>query len=83
VRVVLEAAELRIQDTGAGIPGVARERVFERHYRGQGSSGSGIGLSLVKRVCERYGWRVSLESEPGRGTSIRLLLSAPEGTAPA
>lgn len=83
VRVVLQAAELRIEDTGAGIPGVARERVFERHYKGQGSSGSGIGLSLVKRVCERYGWQVALESEPGRGTSIRLQFAPPVDQASA
>jgi signal transduction histidine kinase len=36
------------------------------------SEGAGIGLSLVKRICDRYGWRVRLESGEGHGTTVTV-----------
>jgi signal transduction histidine kinase len=51
-------------------------RVFEPFVRGgdQRKEGSGIGLSIVRRLSERYGWPVRLESEPGRGTTATISL---------
>ena len=62
---------LTVRDTGIGIPQEEIQRVFDRYY--SGASGSqGIGLSLVKRICQRYGWRIGIDSSEGQGTLIRL-----------
>jgi signal transduction histidine kinase len=47
-------------------------RVFERHYRGSEQGGAGIGLSLVKRICQRYNWTIDISSKAGVGTMIRM-----------
>jgi signal transduction histidine kinase len=72
----LDAHGLEIADTGAGIPAADLERVFERHFRGPQSAGAGIGLALVKRVCARLGWEVSLVSDPASGTVATLRFNA-------
>jgi signal transduction histidine kinase len=82
VRVVLEAGRLTIADTGPGIPGDAIGQVFQRHFKGQYSRGAGIGLALVKKICDRYGCAVILDSKEGVGTWAELdfsdALVAPE-----
>jgi len=72
VNVRLEDDRLTISDTGLGIPKEALDRVFQRLYKGRHSQGAGIGLSLVKKICDRYGWKVTLDSEEGRGTRAIL-----------
>jgi signal transduction histidine kinase len=68
VHIRLEAERLTIEDTGLGIPREALGKVFQRLYKGQHSQGAGIGLSLVKKICDRYGWDIQLSSEEGKGT---------------
>jgi len=73
-RVVLE-----VEDDGAGIAEQERERIFERFYRGDASRstpGTGLGLSMVKRIAEIHGAAVELESEPGRGSTFRIVFPA-------
>lgn len=72
VRVVLDARELLIEDTGRGIARDALAKVFQRLYRGDNSEGAGIGLALVKKICERHGWQIDLASEEGKGTRVTL-----------
>ncbi|MDD3530963.1 MAG: HAMP domain-containing sensor histidine kinase, partial [Gallionellaceae bacterium] len=72
VAVVQDAHSLIVSDTGKGIPGGALEQVFLRHFRDMTGEGAGIGLSLVKRICDRYGWRVRLDSGEGRGTTVTV-----------
>ena len=72
VRVTLDADRLTVRDTGRGIPREALDKVFQRLYKGRDSQGAGIGLSLVKKICERYGWEIRLESEEGQGTRAEL-----------
>jgi signal transduction histidine kinase len=72
IAVALDPASLTVRDSGSGIGDEALARVFERHYRGPDSAGAGIGLFLVKRVCERLGWRVRLQSDLEKGTTVRL-----------
>lgn len=74
VTVELDDQRLVVSDTGSGIPDAARERVFDRYYRGPDSKGSGIGLSLVKRICERVGWTISLHSDIAAGTVATVTL---------
>ena len=81
VKLLLEAAPgggcaLSVTDTGAGIAPDDQPHVFERFYRGDKSrsaeGGTGLGLSIVKHVALAHGASVSLESEPGKGTCIRV-----------
>jgi signal transduction histidine kinase len=72
VKVCLAINRLVVSDTGIGIRGDEIGRVFQRYYRGAESRGSGIGLSLVKRICDRQGWQILLESREGEGTTATL-----------
>ena len=70
-------AELSVSDTGIGIPPEDQSRVFERLYRVDKShskaiGGTGLGLSIVKHGAAFPGADLSLESQPDRGTTIRL-----------
>lgn len=72
VVVLQDARTLTVSDTGKGIPGHAIEQVFIRHFRDMTSEGAGIGLSLVKRICDRYGWQVRLDSSEQQGTTVKI-----------
>ncbi|NUN49963.1 MAG: HAMP domain-containing protein, partial [Candidatus Brocadiae bacterium] len=72
--------EVRIRDTGAGIPEEVRPRMFEPYFSTK-SEGTGLGLGIVRRVLDDMGGRIAFESEPGRGTV--MILRMPAGGAPA
>ncbi len=74
IKLKLQGREITIQDTGAGIKDDDKQHVFDRFYRGKANKrgGSGIGLSIVKRICDRQGWQIQLESELGQGTSVTV-----------
>jgi signal transduction histidine kinase/DNA-binding response OmpR family regulator len=68
-----QAAELRVRDTGTGIPASELPRLFERFHRVQGArsrthEGTGIGLALVQELVKLHGGQVSVESEPEQGS---------------
>ncbi|MCL6555511.1 MAG: HAMP domain-containing histidine kinase [Burkholderiales bacterium] len=79
VRIRLSGDRLVVEDTGIGIRADELARVFERYYRGAASKGAGIGLSLVKRICDRQGWSITLDSEEGRGTTAQLVFRSSIG----
>lgn len=70
------AVEIVVDDSGPGIPAAERERVFDRFYRlpGTESHGSGLGLSIVRRIAELHGATVSLEDAPTGGLRVRARL---------
>jgi len=66
-----------VQDNGQGFSAEEQRRLFERFYRAgsaQGTSGSGLGLSIVRFVMEAHGGHVSARSEPGAGSTFILHL---------
>ena len=70
-------AVVTVQDTGIGIPPEHQSRVFERFYRvdkshSRQSGGTGLGLSIVKHAMQYLGGRIELESQPGKGTTMRV-----------
>jgi signal transduction histidine kinase len=67
---------LSVADTGVGMDARQAARVFDDFYTTK-AEGSGLGLSLVRRVAQAHGGHVELSSEPGRGT--RVVLSLPNG----
>jgi len=75
VVLLQDAHSLTVSDTGKAIPGYAIDQVFIRHFRDMASEGAGIGLSLVKRICDRYGWQVRLESSEQQGTTVKVSFS--------
>ncbi len=80
-RVIIELDDsgIRVSDTGVGIAGYQLDDIFKPFYSDQG--GEGIGLSLVKRICLRYGWHLEVHSQLGTGTCFNLLFAAsPEDT---
>jgi PAS domain S-box-containing protein len=77
--------EITIADTGVGIAAEEQARIFEKFYQIDNSSsgageGTGLGLSITKRLVELHGGKISLESQPGRGSrfAITLPLAAPQ-----
>jgi signal transduction histidine kinase len=72
VEVVIEADRVRVEDTGQGIPKTDSNRLFQPYVRSGDSAGAGLGLSLVQRLCERQGWRVSLARRTAGGTEACL-----------
>ena len=70
-------AVVTVQDTGIGIPPEHQSRIFERFYRvdkshSRQSGGTGLGLSIVKHAVQYLGGRIELESQPGKGTTMRV-----------
>lgn len=76
IDVRLDADCLCIRDHGSGIAPAALSRLFDRRFRGEHSRGQGLGLYLVKRISERFGWRVDVSSALGEGTRFELYFSA-------
>lgn len=74
VRVGLSQTVLTVEDTGQGIHPDDLTRIFDRDYRGTGSRGIGRGLDLVRRICERLGWRIEVASELNWGTRFDVHL---------
>jgi two-component system heavy metal sensor histidine kinase CusS len=77
---------LEIRDTGSGIAADALPRVFDRFYRAdparsRNSGGTGLGLAIVKQIVVLHGGDVQIVSDPGRGTTVSVVLpqSAPNG----
>lgn len=76
----LDGAKVSVSDNGIGIPKEHQERIFERFYRVDKShskerGGTGLGLSIVKHGALLHGAKVSVESEPGKGTKIEMQFS--------
>jgi two-component system sensor histidine kinase BaeS len=66
--------DVRVVDTGAGISEEELPRIFDRFYKGAGSSGSGLGLTIARNLVEAHGGTIRAESRPGAGTTIAFSL---------
>ncbi|MSQ61722.1 MAG: HAMP domain-containing sensor histidine kinase [Dehalococcoidia bacterium] len=74
-----DRAILSIRDTGIGIRNEEQSRVFERFYktdRSRSSEGSGLGLAIVKHIIQAHNGEVTLNSEPGHGSTFRCSFPA-------
>ncbi|MFZ2387291.1 MAG: ATP-binding protein [Polaromonas sp.] len=80
-----QRAVIRVHDRGPGVPAAQRERIFEPFYRLPGASeregGVGLGLALVKSICERHGGSVRCEARPGGGASFIVELPVADQNA--
>jgi len=81
-----ERVELSVSDTGVGIPPADLPRITERFYRvdkarSRELGGTGLGLAIVKHLVMAHGGELAIESDEGRGTTVRFTLPAAAGAA--
>ena len=74
-----DAVTIRVSDTGRGMEPDDVEHAFDRFYRSPGSSGSGLGLSIARNLVEAHGGHIGLTSEPGRGTTVEVVVPVDGG----
>ncbi len=80
--------EVRVEDSGAGIPPEDLPRIFERFYQvdksrpGGGVRGTGLGLAIAKEIVESHGGAISVQSQPGQGSVfvVNLPVAPPDNT---
>lgn len=73
-----EKAVVVLEDTGMGIEKDELDKVFEPFYRGSRSrreQGSGLGLSIVKSIIDAHGWKIGIDSNPGKSTTVQIYIS--------
>jgi signal transduction histidine kinase len=68
-----DSAEIRISDTGAGIPPELREKIFRLYFTTK-QAGSGIGLAMTYRIVQLHDGTIDFTSEPGKGTTFSVRL---------
>lgn len=77
VTIIVDARYMAVSDTGIGISSDEVSTVFNDFERGSSENidrpkGYGVGLAIVKRLCDRFSWKIELESEKGKGTSVKV-----------
>ena len=73
--------EVAVSDSGCGIAPEHLPRVFDRFYRAEssrGSDGAGLGLALVKSIVDLHGGSATIQSQVGRGTTVKLIFPLPQ-----
>jgi signal transduction histidine kinase len=75
IKVRMKPGVVTVEDEGAGIRSTDLSHIFERFYRGRGSSeGFGLGLSICKELTERMAGSISIRSREGVGTAVEIEL---------
>ena len=76
VRIEVGDGRIEVIDTGPGIKPEDAERLFQRGVRGEGvgGSGAGLGLAIVRRLCELYGWDVSMRPRSDANGAIASIV---------
>jgi signal transduction histidine kinase len=71
--------EIAVRDQGVGIPRDEQQRVFEKFVRGTAARssdvrGTGIGLAMARQIVRAHGGDITLQSEPGKGSTFCVVL---------
>lgn len=78
ITVTLDYGGLTVEDTGIGIAEENLDKVFSRFFtvdksHGGKNGGFGLGLAVVKKICQKSGWQIKVESELGKGSKFTVL----------
>jgi len=76
ITITLKKNIFIVADSGPGIPEIEQEKIFWRFYQAENARSSEwfwIGLSLVKKISDAYGWKVSVKSEVWKGSSFKVI----------
>ncbi|MGB6865205.1 MAG: HAMP domain-containing sensor histidine kinase, partial [Candidatus Aminicenantaceae bacterium] len=76
--------KITVRDKGVGIPENEQKKIFDKFYRGKQASsvaptGTGLGLTLVKHIMEAHRGDVVIQSQPGKGSCVSLILPVGKG----
>jgi signal transduction histidine kinase/DNA-binding NarL/FixJ family response regulator len=74
--------EVRVCDTGVGIPPEVQSRIFEPFFTTKGERGTGLGLAMVFSIVERHQGTISVDARPGHGTTFTLRFPAEQSVEP-
>jgi len=78
-----ESARIEVRDNGSGMDEETVGRLFERYYRGTNtegeSGGTGLGMAIARQIVLALGGDIRVESEPGKGTAVSILLQQVKG----
>lgn len=74
VRVVVDPGMVTVEDTGVGMSESDLKQIFQPFFRAEHGrrGGIGVGLTIVKRLSDRFRWPIEFESELGKGTRVRV-----------
>lgn len=75
VRIAASRSEIKVIDTGVGIPADEQKRIFDHMYRtdaSRNSTGHGLGLSIARRIMERHGGELRVKSKVGAGSTFTI-----------
>jgi two-component system cell cycle sensor histidine kinase/response regulator CckA len=72
---------ISVSDTGRGMDATTRAKALKPFFTTKGERGTGLGLVIVDQIVARAGGRVTIDSEPGSGTTVRLYLPRIAGAA--
>jgi len=74
IAITIDDKQVSVSDTGIGMSQQQLQHVFEPFYRAHTeSNGHGLGLTIVKQLCNRYGWHLKIRSKQGEGTRITVI----------
>jgi signal transduction histidine kinase len=77
-RALPSSIEIRVEDSGPGIPPALRERIFEPFVSTRANRPGGLGLAIAKRIVEEAGGALTVEAAPGGGSCFRVVLRRTE-----
>jgi signal transduction histidine kinase/ActR/RegA family two-component response regulator len=75
------AVEVRVEDTGTGMPPEITDRIFDPFFTTKEGSGAGLGLAVAHGIVARHGGRITVRSAPGQGTTFIIHLPVASGEA--
>jgi signal transduction histidine kinase len=78
ITVYVRDDRVLVSDSGSGIEDLDLNNIVQPHVCGSVSNGFGLGLSIVDRLCNRFGWQLEIESDVARGTTAQLIFRCVE-----
>jgi len=80
IEAAVSGCAVSVADAGEGIAPGDVDRIFDRFYKGEASPGSGLGLTIARRLVLAHGGEIRAASRPGVGTTVTFSVPAPDRT---